>query len=75
MRAEDHQRGQRARTVIGDEQGIRWGSDDDQVSVELTGRATELLLALVRRSDRSTGAVTLRGDESNWARWLENTPL
>jgi hypothetical protein len=55
--------------------GITWnrGSDAEPVQTRLTGSATELLLALVRRSN--VESTQLEGEADVWRRWLAGTPL
>ncbi|BBY23150.1 maleylpyruvate isomerase family mycothiol-dependent enzyme [Mycobacterium stomatepiae] len=55
--------------------GIAWSHQHGKGSVALRGAATELLLALARRTALADTGIELFGDDAVWHTWLERTPL
>lgn len=62
-------------TVRGTSGGIAWSAQDDAADVSLTGPATDLLLALVRRKPVEDTGIRLAGNAELWREWLGSTPL
>jgi uncharacterized protein (TIGR03083 family) len=62
-------------TVHGTPDGITWEAADSAADVHLTGPATDLLLALLRRKSAQDTAIDLTGDTIQWQTWLDSTPL
>lgn len=54
---------------------ITWSHQHGKGTVALRGRATELLLAMVRRASVADTGVEVFGDDAVWQTWLERTPL
>jgi uncharacterized protein (TIGR03083 family) len=59
--------------VSGDK--VTWSHEHGKGSVALRGGATELLLALLRRTPVGDTGVEVHGDASVWENWLQRTPL
>jgi uncharacterized protein (TIGR03083 family) len=59
--------------VSGD--GITWSHEHGKGSVALRGGATELLLAMARRTAVADTGIEVFGDEKVWQTWLDRTPL
>jgi uncharacterized protein (TIGR03083 family) len=55
--------------------GITWSHEHGKGSVALRGGATELLLAMSRRTPLADTGIDMFGDEAVWQSWLERTPL
>ncbi len=55
--------------------GIAWAHEHGKGTVALRGGATELLLALLRRTTLADTDIQLFGDEAVWQSWLDRTPL
>lgn len=62
-------------TVGVDGKRIRWSHEHGKGSVALRGRATELLLAMLRRLSVADTGIQLFGDDGVWQNWLDRTPL
>lgn len=60
-------------TVSGD--GITWSHEHGKGSVALRGGATELLLAMARRTAVADTGIEIFGDHAVWQTWLDRTPL
>ncbi|SPM39008.1 hypothetical protein MNAB215_1189, partial [Mycobacterium numidiamassiliense] len=59
--------------VSGD--GITWSHEHGKGSVALRGGATELLLAMARRTTVADTGIEIFGDHAVWQTWLDRTPL
>jgi uncharacterized protein (TIGR03083 family) len=57
------------------EGGVTWSHEHGKGTVALRGRATELLLAMVRRVSVADTGIELFGDDAVWQKWLDRTPL
>ena len=55
--------------------GIAWSHEHGKGSVALRGGATELLLAMSRRTSLADTGIEVFGDDAVWQSWLERTPL
>jgi uncharacterized protein (TIGR03083 family) len=55
--------------------GIAWSHEHGKGSVALRGGATELLLAMARRTPLAQTGIEMFGDDAVWQNWLERTPL
>jgi uncharacterized protein (TIGR03083 family) len=55
--------------------GITWSHEHGKGSAALRGAATELLLAMARRTALADTGIELFGDAAVWQNWLERTPL
>ncbi|HSS23088.1 MAG TPA: maleylpyruvate isomerase family mycothiol-dependent enzyme [Mycobacterium sp.] len=55
--------------------GIIWSHEHGKGTVALCGRATELLLAVLRRVPIGDTGVEMFGDDSVWHNWLQRTPF
>ena len=55
--------------------GIIWSHEHRKGTVALRGRATELLLAVLRRVPVGDTGVEMFGDDSVWHNWLQRTPF
>ncbi|MCV7409874.1 hypothetical protein AWC05_23585 [Mycobacterium florentinum] len=54
---------------------ISWSHEHGKGSAALRGAATELLLAMARRTPLADTGIELFGNEAVWQNWLERTPL
>ncbi|HEV7582785.1 MAG TPA: hypothetical protein VGO77_20705, partial [Mycobacterium sp.] len=52
-----------------------WSHEHGKGSVALRGGATELLLAMARRTSLAETGIEMFGDDAVWQNWLERTPL
>jgi uncharacterized protein (TIGR03083 family) len=59
--------------VSGD--GITWSHEHGKGSGALRGGATELLLAMARRTTVADTGIEIFGDQAVWQTWLDRTPL
>jgi uncharacterized protein (TIGR03083 family) len=76
LHATDAGLGEAGEWTIGIADGrITWSHEHGKGAVALRGRATELLLAIVRRVQLPETGVELLGDDSVWQNWLDRTPL
>jgi len=76
VRATDPQLTSNSWTVLGGSAGMqRVGGPSARADVTLTGPATGLLLALLRRTSAENAGVTVHGDTALWRSWLALTPL
>lgn len=55
--------------------GISWSHEHGKGSAALRGGATELLLAMARRTPLADTGIEMFGDDAVWRNWLERTPL
>ncbi len=62
-------------TINVSDNGIAWSHEHGKGSVALRGGATELLLAMARRTSLAETGIEIFGDDSVWQNWLERTPL
>ncbi|WP_322857479.1 maleylpyruvate isomerase family mycothiol-dependent enzyme [Mycobacterium shigaense] len=62
-------------TIAVDQGRIAWSHEHGKGSVALRGGATELLLAMVRRTGIGDTGIELFGDDAVWQNWLNRTPL
>ena len=62
-------------TITGTGDGIAWSHEHGKGDVALRGRATDLLLAVVRRKSAADGGIEVFGDTAVWAGWLDRTPF
>jgi uncharacterized protein (TIGR03083 family) len=62
-------------TIAVDQDRIAWSHEHGKGSVALRGGATELLLAMARRTDIGDTGIEMFGDDAVWRNWLERTPL
>ncbi|MGH3170898.1 MAG: maleylpyruvate isomerase family mycothiol-dependent enzyme [Trebonia sp.] len=62
-------------TVLGEPEGIHWNSQPAVADLTVSGPATELLLALLRRRTTEDTGITMHGDTTLWRSWLALTPL
>jgi uncharacterized protein (TIGR03083 family) len=69
--------GKRSWHIRGLPKGIAWdrGGTGQPAHVRLTGTATDLFLALVRRRPVEEAGIRLAGDADTWQAWLAGTPL
>ncbi len=75
LRATDQELTGSAWTVLGSPGGVRWSGRPDSADLTLTGTATDLLLALVRRRPVEATGISMQGDTELWRSWLALTPL
>jgi uncharacterized protein (TIGR03083 family) len=61
--------------VTNDEDGLNWTHDHGKGEAAVRGRATDLLLAIVRRRSTEAAGVEVLGDRAVWDGWLERTPF
>ncbi|WP_156690570.1 maleylpyruvate isomerase family mycothiol-dependent enzyme [Mycobacterium sp. Marseille-P9652] len=54
---------------------ITWAHEHGKGTVALRGGATELLLAILRRTPLADTGIELFGDAAVWQGWLDRTPL
>lgn len=54
---------------------MTWSHEHGKGTVALRGGATELLLAILRRTPLDRTGIQLFGDEGVWRNWLDRTPL
>jgi uncharacterized protein (TIGR03083 family) len=62
-------------TVLGNPAGMRWHGRPATADLALSGPATDLLLALLRRRSVDDTGITVQGDTALWRSWLDLTPL
>jgi uncharacterized protein (TIGR03083 family) len=55
--------------------GLSWSHEHGKGSVALRGGATELLLAMTRRTAAADAGIEVFGDDVVWQTWLDRTPL
>ena len=75
LRATDPELATNAWTVHGGARGVRWTDQPADAGVTLSGTASDLLLAMVRRRLVDDVDVRIEGDTALWRSWLELTPL
>jgi uncharacterized protein (TIGR03083 family) len=62
-------------TIAVDQGRITWSHEHGKGSVALRGGATELLLAMARRTAVGDSGIEVFGDDAVWRCWLDRTPL
>lgn len=62
-------------TIAVDQGRITWSHEHGKGSVALRGGATELLLAMARRTTIGDTGIEVFGDDAVWQNWVERTPL
>ena len=62
-------------TVLGSPKGVQWSSSSGNADLTLSGPATDLLLALLRRRPAEDTGISMQGDIRLWRSWLALTPL
>ena len=62
-------------TITGTGDGVAWSHEHGKGDVALRGRATDLLLAVVRRKSTADGGIEVFGDTAVWDGWLDRTPF
>lgn len=76
LRATDQNLTESIWTVLGSPTGVRWhGQPAVNADLTITGPATDLLLALLRRLPAKDTSVSMSGDTALWNSWLALTPL
>lgn len=75
LRATDEDLAESAWTVLGGPEGVSWHSGPGDADLTVTGPATDLLLALLRRRPAEDTGVSMQGDTALWRTWLALTPL
>jgi uncharacterized protein (TIGR03083 family) len=75
LRATDQDLTESTRTVFGHPEGLRWTGRPGSADLTLSGPATDLLLALLRRRPVEDTGISLQGDAELWRSWLARTPL
>ncbi len=60
--------------IHGDPDGVRWEHGHGKGTAAARGRASDLLLTLVRRRTAAEAGVQIFGEEKVWADWLSRTP-
>jgi MDMPI C-terminal domain len=55
--------------------GVHWTSQPGNADLTLSGPATDLLLALLRRRPVEDTVISVQGDTGLWRSWLALTPL
>lgn len=61
--------------VHGGARGVRWTDQPGDADVSLSGAASDLLLAMVRRRSVDDVDIRIEGDTGLWRSWLALTPL
>jgi uncharacterized protein (TIGR03083 family) len=62
-------------TVLGSPGGVQWTGRPGSADLSISGPATDLLLALLRRRPVEDTGISLQGDTGLWRSWLALTPL
>jgi uncharacterized protein (TIGR03083 family) len=62
-------------TVLGGTRGVQWTGRPGSADLTLSGPATDLLLALLRRRPVEQTGISMQGDTALWRTWLALTPL
>lgn len=75
LRATDQDLTESTWTVLGGPKGVRWTSQPGNADLTLSGPATDLLLALLRRRPVEETGISVQGDSELWRSWLALTPL
>jgi uncharacterized protein (TIGR03083 family) len=75
LRATDQDLTESTWTVLGRPQGVHWTGQPGSADLTLSGPATDLLLALLRRRPAEDTVISMQGDTELWRSWLALTPL
>lgn len=76
LRATDQDLAESTWTVLGRPGGVQWGkSRPGSADLTISGSATGLLLALLRRRPAEDTGISMQGDTGLWRSWLALTPL
>ena len=75
LRATDQDLTENTWTVIGSAGGVHWHGQPASADLALSGPATDLLLALLRRQPAEETGISMQGDTALWHSWLALTPL
>jgi uncharacterized protein (TIGR03083 family) len=76
LRATDQDLTESTRSVLGRPEGMRWARHQlASAHLTLSGPATELLLALVRRRPAEDTGISMQRETELWRSWLALTPL
>jgi uncharacterized protein (TIGR03083 family) len=76
LRATDHDLTESTWTVLGNPTGVQWTAGrPGSADLTLSGPATDLLLALVRRRPVEDTSISMQGATGLWRSWLDLTPL
>jgi hypothetical protein len=60
-------------TVLGSPSGVQWRGRPTSADLTLSGPATSLLLALLRRRSAEDTGISMQGDTALWRSWLALT--
>jgi hypothetical protein len=76
LRATDRLLTDNSWNVLGGSAGLQWADGQPaSADVVLSGPATGLLLALLRRRSAEDAGISVHGDAELWRSWLALTPL
>jgi uncharacterized protein (TIGR03083 family) len=75
LRATDQDLAESTWTVLGRPEGVHWHRRPASADLALSGPATDLLLALLRRRPAEDTGISMQGDTALWRSWLALTPL
>jgi uncharacterized protein (TIGR03083 family) len=75
LRATDQDLTESTWTVLGSTEGVHWHGRPASTDLALSGPATDLLLALLRRQPVEDTGISMQGDTALWRSWLALTPL
>jgi uncharacterized protein (TIGR03083 family) len=75
LRATDQDLTENTWTVLGSPEGVHWHDRPASADLTLSGPATDLLLALLRRRPAEETGISMQGDTALWRSWLALTPL
>jgi uncharacterized protein (TIGR03083 family) len=75
LRATDQDLTESTWSVLGRPEGMRLARQPASADLTLSGPATDLLLALVRRRPAEDTGISMQGDTELWRTWLALTPL
>jgi uncharacterized protein (TIGR03083 family) len=75
LRATDQDLTENTWTVLGRPEGVQWTGRPGSADLTISGPATDLLLALLRRRPVENTGISLQGNTELWSSWLALTPL
>jgi uncharacterized protein (TIGR03083 family) len=75
LRATDQYLAESTWTVLGSPKGVHWHGRPASADLAVSGPATDLLLALLRRRPAEDTGISMEGDTALWRSWLTLTPL
>jgi uncharacterized protein (TIGR03083 family) len=75
LHATDDGLGPQGEWTLANDGGLSWSHSHGKGAAAVRGRATELLLAIVRRKTAADAGVEVLGDATVWDGWLERTPF